>query len=187
MKQKKSKEFIMLTLSGLIVCMIIGFILGGTSILLPKHHAFQFTFYGLFGSLLYAVLKFSSNRDFIFLTILFYLLDVIILGQGAILEFILHGIYSLLFAGCIFIYVKVLEQDNLKLFLSNIFSISGISAFTFLIAVLALTIFPRFKYEFSFLEGETFMGLLIGFGLGIGFSLYHGYYPKIKFVNDVKA
>jgi hypothetical protein len=187
MKIKKLKNFIFLTLSGLIVCMIIGLILAGTNILLPNHLAFRFTFFGLFGSLLYAVLKFSSNRDFIFITILFYILDVIIIGQGGIVKFIIHGSYSIFFAGSIYLYAKVLEQDNLKVFLSNIFSISSSSAFAFCIAVLVLTIFPKYKFDYSFLEGETFMGLLIGFGLGVGFHLYHRYQSKIKFVNETKA
>jgi len=184
---KNLKNFCLITVSGLIICMSIGFILAGTNAILPGHFAFQFTFYGLFGSLLYAVLKFSSNRDFIFVGVLFYLFDAILLGQGNPAKFIIHGIYAIFFAGSIYIYVNMLEQDTRRLFMSNILSLSSLVAFAFLMAVLILTIFPKYKFDYSFLEGQTFMGLLIGFGLGIGFHLYYRFEPKVKLLNDKKA
>ena len=174
------KKFVLITFSGLIICMLIGFVLAGTNALLPGHLAFQFTFYGLFCSLLYAVLKFSSTRDFIFVAIIFYLFDANLLGHGNPAKFIIHGIYSIFIAGSIYVYAKILEQPNQKQFLSNIFSLAGLVAFAFLCAVLLLTIFPKYKFNFSFLEGQVFIGLLIGFGLGVGFQLYYWRQSKIK-------
>ena len=152
----------------------------GTNGILPGHLASQFTFYGLFGSLLYAILKFGTNRDFIFVALLFFLLDIVLLGHGNPAKFIVHGVYAIFLSGSIFVYAKILEQNNQKLFLANLFSLSGIVAFSFLFAVLVLTLFPNYKFEYSFLEGQTFTGLLIGFGLGLGFHLYHRFKSKIS-------
>ena len=181
------KHFVLITFSGLIICMLIGFILAGYNAILPGHLAFQFTFYGLFCSLLYAVLRFSSTRDFIFVAIIFYLFDAILLGHGNPAKFVIHGIYSLFIAGSIYIYAKKIEQDIKNQFLSNILSLSGLVAFAFLFTVLVLTMFPKYKFDYSFLEGQVFMGLLIGLGLGVGFHVYYWYQSKIKKLNKKKA
>jgi hypothetical protein len=178
MKTKKWKEFILLTLCGMIVCMIIGIIPAGMRAILPGNFAFQFTLYGFFGALLYAVLKFATTRDFIFIMILFILFDVMLLGKGLFAKLIIHGFYAVYLAGAIFVYVKLLEQQDNKYFLANIFSLAGISAVAFMLIVLTLCLFPHYKFEFSFLESQTFIGLLIGLGLGIGFWLYHKFLAK---------
>ena len=106
MELKNWKNFSLLTFSGLMVCLIIGFLLAGTNAILPGHLASQFTLYGLFASLLYAILKFGTNRDFIFVTILFILLDIVLLGHGNPAKFIVHGIYALFLSGSVFVYTK---------------------------------------------------------------------------------
>lgn len=180
MEIKKWKSIILISLSGMIICMVIGFIAAGTNTVIPGRLAFQFTFYGLFGSLLYAILKNATTRDFIFVSILFIVFDVIVLGGGNVSKFIVHGVNGILIAGAIFLYVKILEQDSDRFFSSNMFSISGITAFAFLFAVLVLSVFPKYKFEYSFLEGQTFFGLLIGFGLGVGFQVYSKFLSKIQ-------
>ena len=176
MEQGKWKKFILLTLSGLIVCMIIGIIAAGRHAILPGNFAFQFTLYGLFGSLFYSTLKLTSMRDFIFLTILLIIFDFILLGGGNISKGIIHGIYAVFFAGSIYVFVNHMEQDNAKFNLANIFSLSGIVAVAFMLTILVLTIFPNYKFEYSFLEGQTIFGLLFGLGLAIGFQIYYRFF-----------
>ena len=171
MKSEKSTNIILCTLSGLIVCIIIGFILAGSNIFNPRHLSFQFTLIGLLGPLLYSTLKYSSTRDFIFVLILFILMDVIIIYNGTLTKFIIHGINEIFIALAIFLYAKKMEQ-NKKFFLSNILSISGIMAFALFCAVLALSLFPKYDFEYSFLHGQTVFGLLIGFGIGIGIHIH---------------
>ena len=126
MAVKNWKVFVLITLSGLIMCMFIGFILAGSRALLPGHIAFQFTGYGFFCSLLYTTLKFSTTRDYLFVAVIFYLFDVILLGHGNPSKFIIHGSYSLFLVLSIFIYVRKLEQEAQNGFLANVFSLSGI-------------------------------------------------------------
>ena len=173
MATEKWKNFTLLTLSGLIVCVIIGFITAGTNAFLPGKFAFQFTLYGLFGSLFYAVLKFSTTRDFIFITILLILFDIILLGGGTISKTIIHGLYAVLYAGAIYIFIHYIQQDKTVFNLSHVFSLSGIVATAFLLIVLLLSVFPNYPFKYSFLESQTFIGLLIGLGLGIGFKIYY--------------
>lgn len=176
---KKLKNLLMLSMSGIIVCIIIGFILAGLNAITPGKFAFQFTLYGIFGSLLYSVLKFTTKRDFLFVTILFILFDTILLGGGTLSKAIIHGIYAILFAGAIWIHVTITPNENKSFDLSNIFSLAGIVAVSFILIVLILNIFPNYQFEYSFLEGQTFIGLLIGLGLGIGFRIYYRYLKTI--------
>jgi hypothetical protein len=51
-------------------------------------------------------------------------------------------------------------------------------AAAFMLAVLVLTIFPNYRFKYSFLEGQTFFGLLFGLGLAIGFQIYYRFFSE---------
>ena len=157
--------------------MIIGFLLAGSNIINPRHLSFQFTLFGLLGPLLYATIKYSSTRDFIFVLILFILIDILIIYGGTITKFIIHGIAEIFIALAIFLYAKKMEQNN-KFFLSNIFSLSGINAFALMCTVLVLSLFPKYNFEYSFLHAQTFFGLLLGFGMGVGIHIHSKFLLK---------
>lgn len=172
MDMTKIKSLLVLTLFSLIPCVVIGMILAGTRAVIPGNFSFQFTFYGLFGGLLYAVLKFFDRRNFIFVLILLIIFDFILLGGGNLNKLIIHGIYAIIFAGAIFFYVKRLESADKSTWFRNIFSFAGNTALAFLVIVMVLRLLPGYVFEISFLEGQTSIGLMIGLGMGLGFQGY---------------
>ncbi len=164
---------------GALTCIIIGFLFLGTRVFHPHDPAFQFTVYGISGSLLYAVLQFRNIRDFIFVWIFLVALDLILFRVSSFPIIVIRILYIFMIALAIYIYHLFANLTIKKSFVLKPVFLAGLLAILFLAIMLVMSIFlnkpeirslPEMR---ALIEGQTFFGLLIGFGLGIGFELFN--------------
>lgn len=160
---------------GALACIIVGFLFLGGRIFHTYHPAFQFTVYGISGSLLYALLQFRNIRDFIFVLIFWVVLDLILFRITSFPIIVVRILYILMVGLAIYIYHLFANLTIKKSFILKPVFLAGLLPILFLPIQLLVSIFknnPESEIRVE-IDYQTIFGLLIGFGLGIGFELFN--------------
>jgi len=171
MLKHDTQKFICTFVSGTLLCIIIGLLFLGIRIFHPRDPAFQFTIYGLSGSLLYAILQLRNFRNFIYACIFLVVFILVLFRVTSIPIIVSRFLYIAAVAFSVYIY-HISTGTSLKdLFLVKPVFLAGLFAIQFLILMLVTGLFIREPDIRFVIEGQTFFGLLIGFGMGLGFEL----------------
>ena len=174
MLQKKysiEKTIFVTVIFGTAFCTFIGLLFFGLDVFNTKHVAFQFLAYGIAGSISFAMFRQKRFRDLIFLLLLLFLLNLVIVDISEPSFVITHLIFFAAVVFGIYLFAKYFysKLENLRiarlLILASILSVMFVAATTLL-----WFIFSAGESQTSFLRNLP-LGFLIGLGLGVGFEV----------------
>lgn len=158
-------------LLGLLFCLAVGFLFTGKRIFIATTPPFQFVIFGLSGALHFSVLKFSTLRNFLFPAALLLLLVII---HGKVKSPAILGARILYFTGiaaAIYVYHRFYDTPIHALRFGKFLSLAAIVAvINLLYASLGCFVLNLPNYR-ELIMGQTFLGFLIGAGLGIEFEI----------------
>ncbi|MDZ7261408.1 MAG: hypothetical protein ONB05_04810 [candidate division KSB1 bacterium] len=162
---------VVISISGFLLCLIMGYLYIGFRIFTPNNPGFQFIAFGLTGSIIFTTLKFSGLKNSIFALVFLYFADIVLFKQAHINPLVGHLLHFLGIGISIYLYFLIFYCSLKELRFGKFLSLAALIATTYLIISLITGIFyqfPNFKLHVS---GYTFLGFLIGTGLGIGFEV----------------
>ncbi len=176
MASDKIYQIFLMTLFGMFGSILIGFIFFNTSIFIPKNTNFQFVMAGFYGSLFFSLSEYKNMKDQIFGMIIILNLQLIIFtGKSLSVSFIIRDI---IYLSSIFISIKLYHQfikrnKKIKVYLRSFALVLflGLTYSIFIIIVFLVNVnagFPPFSLIFSIAR----IGILIGFGIGLGLDFY---------------
>lgn len=164
-------EPLLYALLGLLSCLAVGYLFSGSQIFIPTRPPFQFFVFGLTGAVLFSVLRFSTLRNFLFSAALLLLALII---HGKVKSPAILGARILYFTGitaAIYVYHRFYDTPIHALRFGKFLSLAAIVAvINLLYASLGCFVLNLPNYR-ELIMGQTFLGFLIGAGLGIGFEI----------------
>jgi hypothetical protein len=157
--------------SGLLSCLVIGYLFSGMQIFIATRPPFQFVVIGLSGAILFSVLKFSTRRNFIFTAALLLMLMVIhgkVKSPGILTARVLYftGI-----ATAIYLYHRFYDMPIHALRFGKFLSLAATVAVINLLYISLWCAILNLPNSMELIVNQTFTGFLIGAGLGIGFEI----------------
>jgi hypothetical protein len=164
-------EPMLYSLLGLLSCLTIGYLFSGMQIFITTRPPFQFVVFGLSGAILFSVLKFSTFRNFLF-SAAFLLLLVII--HGKVKSPMILGARILYFTGitiAIYVYHRFYDLPIHALRFGKFLSLAALVAVINLLYMSLGCVILNPPDSRELIIGQTFLGFLIGAGLGIGFEI----------------
>lgn len=165
------KQSMIISFFGMIGCMLIGYLFLGSRIFIPRDPAFQFIVYGFIGSVMFSILRFSSLRSFLFVSVLFYLIEVTIIKFGKVDIFFARFLFFWGVVGSIFIFYKFFYLNLKVLKIGKFIILGGILALANMLIVSIGGQFVSVDNLKAIIEGQAFFGLLIGSGIGLGIEI----------------
>ena len=154
--------------SGIICCLMLGFIFFGFRVFTIGHAPFQFTAYGLVGSISFSLFAFRRYRDALFVLLLLFALNIALVGTAYLFTHLL-SFGSVVAVTYIFSRYYFFELGNLKL--ARPLILAGLLSILYLL----ITAFLGMFYETDIVRVAVFgnmpYGFLVGLGLGLGFEL----------------
>ena len=161
------KKSIIIFMCGFLGSLIIGYIFLGNRIINTTDPAFQFIAYGISGSIIFALLNYSSKRNFIFGTLFFLALEMVLVKIHFELIFA-RTVYFLAIVFSIYLYHTFFYKTPPQLKYIRIFALAGIVAIINVILSAIGGLVMEAENLKAIIEGQSFFGLLIGLGLGVG-------------------
>ena len=161
------KKAVIIFLCGFLGSLIIGLIFLGIRIIITTDPAFQFISYGISGSVIFALLNYSSKRNFILGTLFFLALEMVLIKIHSELIFARIA-YFLVIVFSIYLYHTFFYKSTPQLKYIRIFALAGIVAIiNVLLSAIGGLVMEAENLK-AIIEGQSFFGLLIGLGLGVG-------------------
>jgi hypothetical protein len=164
-------QIIYYILLGTLCSVILGYIFAGSKIFVTYNPEFQFILYGVIGSLLLAILKFRSLKDFILVSVIIFVLELLTYRFSSVGVASGRLIFMIGVAGVIYIYHTYFEKHISGMIFGKFVILAGLMAtmeIVITILAAALIYVPSFKI---YLLTQSFIGLLFGAGIGLGFEL----------------
>ncbi|MBK8944078.1 MAG: hypothetical protein IPM32_02300 [Ignavibacteriae bacterium] len=176
MKTEIIFKIIVLTLLGTLGSILVGFLFVGNLIFVSSHSAFQFITMGFAGSLFFSLLEFTSKKEQLFGIAIIIILDItFILGKYISFSSIIRDLFYLLsLLLSIKLYQQFIRQNSkLTLYLRS-FALAIFYAINNIIAaIIVYTINAKLEFPpIDFLIAMGKIGLLVGFGIGIGYDYF---------------
>lgn len=160
---------------GLFSCLVTGYLFAGNRIFVNTNPPFQFVIYGLAGAILFSLLKFSTLRNFLYGAALLLLLEIIrgkVKDEGILFA---RFVYFAGIAISIYLYSQLFDAPLKSLKFGKFLSLGGtVAAVNFVLAWFWGSLWNIFIKPANIRElilEQTFIGFMIGIGLGIGFEI----------------
>ncbi|PIP79366.1 MAG: hypothetical protein COW85_01270 [Ignavibacteria bacterium CG22_combo_CG10-13_8_21_14_all_37_15] len=176
MKPGKTDQIFLMTLGGMLVSILIGFIFFSTSIFSPTQSNFQFVAYGFMGALFFSLLEYKSLKEQVWGIILILFLNLIMFtGRSLSITYLIRDVF---FIGSLILSVKLYYQfikknPQIKFYLRSfalalIYGLINTACGIIVYMVNAKAGFP--PMEFIYIMARY--GILIGLGIGLGTDFY---------------
>ncbi|MBN2425528.1 MAG: hypothetical protein JXR46_03180 [Calditrichaceae bacterium] len=166
---KNSMIFSLIT--GTLCSVILGYLFAGKKILVPYNPDFQLLLYGLIGSLLLAILKFRSIKDFLIISIVIFIMELLTYRFSSVGIVSGRVVYMLGMAAALYLFYIYFENSLSGIVIGKFIVLAGLLAL--IQSVVSLLAWPVLGvHDFrEYLLHQSFIGLLLGTGIGLGFEL----------------
>lgn len=178
MSKKKLGDAIITGLLGALGSMAMGFIMVGLRIFTPTAPTFQFVAWGVVAAILFVIHKFSTMRNFLFATLILFLIEIIWLQATQLLLIVGRLVFYLMLAAIIHCYRELYDRRLSGLRWGKFLALGGVFGSGLLLISAVTSPFVKQMPPIDFIQTETYTGLLIGLGLGIGFEIAEGILKK---------
>jgi len=181
--EPNSKMILYTVLSGFISSIIFGLLFYGLNIFNIHDTRFQIVLLGLFGSLMFAVMKSGKKKELFYVVVLFLFVTSIIRAKTLSLNTILMDIILIVAVFVSIYYYKLFieKNNNIPLFLRALV-LMLLFGLTNVIGVIILMLIHKAEISATYLLFYSKIPALIGLALGIGFDVFEIYKEKMLVV-----
>ncbi|MEJ5351197.1 MAG: hypothetical protein WHS65_06365 [Melioribacteraceae bacterium] len=181
--EKNSKIIFYTVLIGFISSVIFGLLFYGLNIFNIHDTRFQIVLLGIFGSLIYAIMKSGKKKELYYVAILFLIVTAIIRAKTISLNTILMDSLLIVAVFISIYYYKLFidKNSNIPLFLRALV-LMLLFGITNVIGVIILMIIHKVEISATYLLFYSRVPALIGLALGIGFDVFEKFKEKLLVV-----
>ncbi|MBI3124348.1 MAG: hypothetical protein HYZ10_08080 [Ignavibacteriales bacterium] len=179
---ENTKKAFYTVLCGFTSCLVFGLLFYGLNIFNTHDIRFQIVLFGLFGSVVYAVMNYRTSKEIIYVAFQFLIITFIVRAKTFSLNTLITDVVLITAIYIAIYYYKLFtdKNSNLPLFfrafiLLVFFGLANVLGVVFLFLIHG----SIFKISMAYLLFYIKIPALIGLALGIGFDFFEKYKEKL--------